>query len=236
MGNKYLILIIAGVVLMLILLIIIYTCDFFPTEAPPTSQKEEPRQIPETSKPVNPEPKKDIPLAKKPVKDEVKPASTPKDNPKVSVPAPQEEKPAVPEELFEFLTEYNGHTYYKSKKIVHWDEAAAICPKYGGHLVTITSAEENQALIAAIKAKNIRRNIWIGLSDHEQEGKWKWITGEEVTFTYWDATQPDNWARTELREEDFALFWLDGKAKLAYHWNDACDLGTALFILEIEAK
>jgi hypothetical protein len=227
MKNKNLILIILFVALIIIILIIVHICSFLPAASVSDRKEFVTDKIDHT----NHDSKKDVPHD-----EHNKPTPTPQDNIKTASPTPQEEKQPVKEELFEFLMEYNDHTYYISKNKAKWMEAAAFCEENGGYLVTITSIEENKALIAALKEKKIRQDMWIGLSDHDQEGKWKWVTGEELSFTYWDATQPDNWAKTEMRVENFALIWFSQYTKLPYHWNDACDMVKARFILEREPK
>jgi hypothetical protein len=88
--------------------------------------------------------------------------------------------------------------------------------------------EENTILIEAIKSKHIRDTMWIGLSDHEQERRWKWITGEKRIFTYWDTKQPNNLSG-EGRTEDFAQIWISNPwVQIPYHWNDASAITTAL--------
>ncbi|MBN1797591.1 MAG: C-type lectin domain-containing protein [Spirochaetales bacterium] len=234
MKNKYLILIISCIVLIVIILLIMHTCGFFSPPTAPAIPQEESKQTPETVEQAGTEPNKEILKARDPVKDDIGPANTQKDDTKAVTPATQENKLPPFEDVFEFLTEYGGHTYYISRNEITWMEAASICPQYGGHLVTITSKAENKALITAIQSKINYKNIWIGLSDYKKEGRWTWITGEELSFTFWDTNQPDNWAMGESRREDFALIWQNPAPKLAYHWNDASDTTTALFILEIE--
>jgi hypothetical protein len=172
---------------------------------------------PEESKPVTPPEKKT----------ENKPA----EEKKVSI-IKTEENPQL-KASFDLLLEYGGHTYYISKKTETWSKAKEICEKNGGHLVTITSAEENDAIIEYIKAQKINKNIWIGYSDTKQEGKWEWITGEKSEFTYWDREEPNNWQNTN---EDCVMIWIVKSQYLdwPYHWNDALERDYCLFILEIE--
>ncbi len=66
--------------------------------------------------------------------------------------------------------------------------AQAECIAAGGHLATITSAEE-QALVASVQ--NPAQNPWIGLTDELVEGSFGWITGEPLGYTNWEPGQPD---------------------------------------------
>ena len=108
--------------------------------------------------------------------------------------------------------EFNGH-YYKIYDGVcdTWEEAAEYCNKLGGHLATITSAEENEALYSYITSNNYT-TAYFGLTDKNSEGVWEWINGEEVVYTNWHSDEPNNDNR-----EDYGMFYWkfsDGT------WND----------------
>ncbi len=103
--------------------------------------------------------------------------------------------------------EFNGH-YYKFYDVgMTWYEAKEYCESLGGHLVTITSEEENN-LIQSFAQQN-KCGIIIGFTDELEEGKWKWVTGEDVVYTNWRSGEPNNeW------NEDYADIYISGT------WND----------------
>ena len=68
-----------------------------------------------------------------------------------------------------------------------WEEAEANANKLGGHLVTINDEEENQWLYSNFGGGN-----WIGITDKDTEGDWKWISGDDVDYTNWYQGQPSN--------------------------------------------
>jgi hypothetical protein len=82
----------------------------------------------------------------------------------------------------------------------------------GGHLVTITSAEENQFLIDTFHV-NHKLPVWIGFTDEAVEGDWQWITGEAVTFNGWVDGRPDN-----TNNEDAAV--MGSSWGFDHLWND----------------
>uniref|UniRef100_A0A668A4Y0 C-type lectin domain-containing protein n=1 Tax=Myripristis murdjan TaxID=586833 RepID=A0A668A4Y0_9TELE len=76
----------------------------------------------------------------------------------------------------------------------------------GADLVVIDSAKE-QTFITSLKTA-----AWIGLSDRDEEGTWKWEDDTPLTLKYWGEEQPDNW-----REEDCVQINPD---KTDNNWND----------------
>lgn len=72
-----------------------------------------------------------------------------------------------------------------------WKQAEKICNLYGGHLVTITSQKE-QDFINQLISNYSNQFCWVGATDENSEGKWKWITGEEFSYTNWATNEPNN--------------------------------------------
>lgn len=121
---------------------------------------------------------------------------------------------------FEYLGEFNDHYYYQSKNNVYWSAAKLACENAGGHLVTITSQSENDFIFNNKKSSE----VWIGFSDQETEGQWKWVTNEPVVYTNWCSGQPDN-----AGNEDYGELWNNNSGT----WNDGNE-HLQPFILEIE--
>jgi len=114
-----------------------------------------------------------------------------------------------------------GHIYAAFDEPYSWKEAEALCESMGGHLATITSKEENDF----IKSMPLGFSYYIGASDEQTEGVWKWVTGENFSYSNWAKGQPDN-----ANEEDFGMFYSDGT------WNDSSGVSSLYtgFILEID--
>ncbi|KAF5893772.1 C-type lectin domain family 4 member E-like isoform X1, partial [Clarias magur] len=73
---------------------------------------------------------------------------------------------------------FSSSIYYISLDEKNWTESRQDCRKRGGDLVIINSKEKQEFII---KQMVNNKEAWIGLSDIETEGKWKWVDGTEVT-------------------------------------------------------
>jgi len=109
--------------------------------------------------------------------------------------------------------------------------AQSACVSVTGHLVSITS-EEEQAIAASVQ--NPDENPWIGLTDAMVEGSFGWITTEALGYTNWSMGQPDGGD-----PEDCVNFFSTALSSTGGTgtWNDtACDfIGfTAGRVCEIE--
>lgn len=107
---------------------------------------------------------------------------------------------------------WGGHSYYLFDLGGTWEEAESYCRSLGGHLATITSQEENDALYQYICSLEVG-SAYIGLTDNVQEGLWLWVTGEELDYTNWHTGEPNN----DYSGENYAMFYdryTDGT------WND----------------
>lgn len=104
----------------------------------------------------------------------------------------------------------NGHYYYLFESN-SWSEAKAWCSIHGGHLATLTSGAENKFVFDYMKSQEVNSAVF-GLSDEEEEGKWKWVTGESFDYSNWGENQPDGgtW-------ENYGQFY---EYINDYEWND----------------
>ncbi|MCQ2462914.1 MAG: hypothetical protein MJ177_05855 [Clostridia bacterium] len=77
---------------------------------------------------------------------------------------------------------YKGHTYTLVEDSLTWQEAEAACRQQGGYLATVTGKTENELIKALIKNGSQKAVYWLGGTDSEDEGNWKWVTGEEWSY------------------------------------------------------
>lgn len=124
----------------------------------------------------------------------------------------------------------NGHFYQLvvEKQPLDWHQAArqAMNRHYRGmpgHLVTLTSSDEDRFVVTNLIEDVTTRGVWIGLTDVLREGHFRWVTGEPYEFTSWASwpdQQPDNFHEAEWHGgEDYAMYTrFPGKQPWA--WND----------------
>ena len=89
--------------------------------------------------------------------------------------------------------ENKGHCYLWSKTRKNWNDAEQICIKRGGHLASITNLDIHDYIWNKIQSAN-ESSVWVGGTDKEKEGIWKWSDGGEWDFTKW-AAEPNNFNR-----------------------------------------
>ena len=119
---------------------------------------------------------------------------------------------------------FNGHAYKIIAQTVTWTEAKTQCENMGGHLVTITSQEEQNFMNSFVQDK--ANLFWIGL--HLNQGTWEWITGEPLSYTNWGSGEPNS----DFNNTEFCVD-MYGRPDRYFHlgeWNDArYDGGTMEF-------
>ncbi|KAM7009667.1 LOW QUALITY PROTEIN: uncharacterized protein LKV04_001603 [Tautogolabrus adspersus] len=66
-------------------------------------------------------------------------------------------------------------------------------------------------------ARRFKQYLWIGLTDRETEGTWKWVDGTPLTTSFWAPSEPNN---SGNRNEDCG----EMKHDMENNWNDEhCD-------------
>ena len=120
------------------------------------------------------------------------------------------------------LEEINGYsTYELIEGSFTWEQAKADAESRGGHLATITSAEENAKVVAVANGLMVQ----LGASDSQDEGLWRWVTGESFDFTNWKDGEPNN----SFGDEDFLVLTNTANGT---QWNDQDSGNQASYILE----
>ena len=85
--------------------------------------------------------------------------------------------------------QFGSHTYQRFDVPASWDEAKAYCEAHGGHLVTITS-EDEQIFVEELVRDGTMDVYWLGGTAYERT--LEWVTGEKAIYENWADGQPDN--------------------------------------------
>jgi len=132
------------------------------------------------------------------------------------------------------VREYGGHTYKFYNIENPKDFAAEFAGSLNGYLATVTNQQEQNFLASVLEELKISR-AWLGASDSEEEGTWKWTHGPEKAGVFWSSTPEKNvggyylWFHGEpndIDSEDCAVLLPDG-------WNDVrCATERAALVVE----
>jgi hypothetical protein len=123
--------------------------------------------------------------------------------------------------VFAFVGLYGAGAFADSRyEIIAWTngwKAAKLdAEARGGHLATITS--EAEWVTVSNQFGSALLGCWLGATDEEEEGVWKWVTGEKWEYARWANREPNNdegtqhylWVYTGLRWDDY---WDDHRKK-----------------------
>ncbi|XP_052464235.1 CD209 antigen-like protein D isoform X1 [Carassius gibelio] len=104
-----------------------------------------------------------------------------------------------------WINYHNCSLYFISSLKKTWSESRRFCTERGADLIVINNKEEQDFV------KNISANydVWIGLTDSEVEGTWKWVDGSTLnpSFRFWNDKEPDG-----QRKENCARYYSPGLA------------------------
>jgi hypothetical protein len=108
---------------------------------------------------------------------------------------------------------FNNHYYRLVKTQVSYEDAVALSQQATfdgtptgspGYLATITSPEENAFLFTVMGGAG--NSAWLGASDRDVEGDWKWMTGPEAGTSFYSGQSP-----TGTAVNNAYLGWMDGE-------------------------
>ncbi|XP_039205130.1 C-type lectin domain family 4 member E-like [Crotalus tigris] len=105
---------------------------------------------------------------------------------------------------------FETNAYYFSDTEQNWEMAKEKCAEHDSHLVIINTKKEQDFV-----TRNLKSSIWLGLTDTEEEGTWRWVDGSLPVERSWRQGEPNNGGQ---KDEDCAVLYKEGK------WNDIrCD-------------
>ncbi|XP_060720548.1 C-type lectin domain family 4 member E-like isoform X3 [Tachysurus vachellii] len=114
---------------------------------------------------------------------------------------------------------FNSSIYYFSTGMENWADSRQDCKNRGADLVIINSTEEEEFISLHLDI----RHAWIGLSDRETEGVWKWVDGTNLTTGFWIAGEPNNLYGDEDCVEILGALkikiWNDAQCSTKFYWT-----------------
>ncbi|KAJ0062909.1 hypothetical protein NL108_008197, partial [Boleophthalmus pectinirostris] len=116
----------------------------------------------------------------------------------------------------------NGSFYLRDTPELSWMESRQYCQERGADLIIINSDEEQDF------AQTLRKLFWIGLSDREEEGVWRWVDSSQLTKSFWFSDEPNNFNN----DEDCVEVMMINDAPLN-SWNDVSCGTKRTFICEM---
>ncbi|XP_067281580.1 CD209 antigen-like [Pseudorasbora parva] len=99
-------------------------------------------------------------------------------------------------ELWKMLKETDGYIYqssfyYMSSEEKSWSESRRYCTEKGADLIIINNKEKQEI----VKKISGNAGVWIGLTDSDVEGTWKWVDGSTLTSGFWAFGEPNGYQK-----------------------------------------
>ncbi|XP_067283921.1 CD209 antigen-like protein B [Pseudorasbora parva] len=121
-------------------------------------------------------------------------------------------------ELWKMLKETDGYIYqssfyYMSSEKKSWSESRRYCTEKGADLIIINN-KEKQEFVQKIFGN---AGVWIGLTDSDVEGTWKWVDGSTLTSGFWAIREPNGYQKENCAAL-YSLGFYDYPCNSAFKW------------------
>ncbi|XP_067249320.1 asialoglycoprotein receptor 1-like [Chanodichthys erythropterus] len=100
--------------------------------------------------------------------------------------------------------------YFISSEKRNWTESRRYCTERGADLIIINNRAEQEFVSFD--------NFWIGLTDSDEEGRWKWVDGTNMTYEFWWIGEPNNSNNDEDCAYTFSSGWNDYPCNRVIRW------------------
>ncbi|XP_053727904.1 CD209 antigen-like protein B isoform X1 [Synchiropus splendidus] len=129
---------------------------------------------------------------------------------------------------------FQNHCYYFSSRTLPWNASRLWCQSQRGDLVIVNSQQEQMFIFNTSEALESGSRAWIGLTDGEVEGDWRWVDGSSLSsdLKCWltrpgKAPEPDDWKQRDPLGEDCGHIdtiervmesWMDASCQQEHRW------------------
>ncbi|XP_073685359.1 uncharacterized protein [Garra rufa] len=108
---------------------------------------------------------------------------------------------------------FNFSFYNISSETKNCNESRRYCTERGADLIIINNRQEQNF----VEKMACRDQVWIGLTDSDVEGAWKWVDGTNMTSGFWRPGEP-NGQRRENCVVSFLSLWYDYPCNNVFKW------------------
>ncbi|XP_050977500.1 C-type lectin domain family 10 member A-like [Labeo rohita] len=108
---------------------------------------------------------------------------------------------------------YNFSFYNISSERKSWTESRRYCTEKGADLIIINNREEQNFVDKMAGSAG----VWIGLTDIDEDGLWKWVDGSTLTAGLWKSGEP-NGKKSENCTVSYPSGWYDYPCNKAFQW------------------
>ncbi|CAI5679845.1 unnamed protein product, partial [Oreochromis niloticus] len=110
---------------------------------------------------------------------------------------------------------FNGSLFHISSMKKSWEESRQDCLQKGSDLMIINSREEQNFV------NQFKKRLWIGLTDSETDGTWKWVDGTRMNTSYWNNGEPNGGKNENCGHIDTynsENSWNDARCSILHFW------------------
>ncbi len=126
--------------------------------------------------------------------------------------------------------EYGDNYYVLSSDTKTWEDANIYAKSIGGHLAMFKTLEENNYIANKVYETGIQmpyQQFFIGATDKEKEGTWKWIDGTPLAYTNFNTGEPNSGTA-----ENYITVYVSSSYKVGV-WNDCSNL-TLRYLIQFD--
>uniref|UniRef100_A0A3B4YJG2 C-type lectin domain-containing protein n=1 Tax=Seriola lalandi dorsalis TaxID=1841481 RepID=A0A3B4YJG2_SERLL len=120
-----------------------------------------------------------------------------------------------------FFFQITISSFTPMKNYKTWQESRKDCIQKGVEIsltcyLSVSFLFKNKNFI-----RQFKKYLWIGLTDIETEGKWKWVDGTPLTRSFWDSKEPNGKTLEncgQIKNPNLQNNWNDERCSNTHNW------------------